>query len=1470
MKKIIYSCFLFFCFQNLNAQIILSNDTSFCTPQTIDLYALSATQSSMQVDDMHDVVVPIGFDFDFYGNTYNKCVVSGNGYITFDTTVANTGSPWAINAAIPNPGQMPENAIMAPWQDINTGVSGSIYYGTTGVAPNRMFTVTWCEIAMFSCTQDLHTSQVVMYEGSNKIEMFLQDKPLCLTWNAGAGVQGLVDATSTNADIVDDPTVLLPRNFPLTWTATNEGWEFIPNGPTAYTINQIPYVPIIAGSATWTDNQGNIIGLGPNVSVSPSSTSTFYCSVTGNCADSSVIDSITISITGCLDMILVSTQASCLGTDGIISVTPDLSTTSPPWMIELQDFNGVNVQVANNVMNATYFFSNVVTGSYIVKITQSNGDSDQDTIVVTQIQNPISINTSSNNVSCYAGSNGSISVIPSGGALPYSFYINGVLNTNPSPYDSVFSNLNPGTYILSVVDDNNCMNKDTVLIVDPNFPLQLTTNVEKVLNCYNTPTGSAVASAIGGTPSYSYEWFDGSYTSIGTSDSISGLSGGSYFVKVTDANGCDTATTLQVLQMQTPLVGNNQIFGVACKGDSTGMIVSQAVGSQHPYRYYWFTPSGDSILKSNTDQFLVSRDTLKNLAAGTYDLHIYDANACFESYTITVGEPSVALSIDSVVVSLGVTCYGDNTGAAQTFYSGGMPNYYLSWDNGELGSNATQLTSGYHTVTLSDDWGCIIHDSVYIPENPQIVSTIVVDNEVSCYGLSDGSVSVTSIGGVPNYTYFWSNGWTQIGSSSTNSGLTYGSYYLTTQDIYGCNVFDSVFVGQPDPLFVEASEIDSISCYGYDDGLAYAYAGGGTGPYTFYWDSLTGYSGDTNNMLSPGVHTVYVVDSRGCQAMDTVFTHEPPVFEVNILDQHTILPYCIGVSSASLTSLANGGTPPYWYQWNDNPVTPQTTPVATNLLAGIYTITVTDSRGCMVSATRDIDTITNTMTSSVYTDITYNGGYHVSCYGENDGMLYVIAGGSDHLPFTYQWYGPNGFSSTNDSIMNLVAGTYSVTVLDSNNCSNNTSFDITSPDALEYTVLGVIRDESCEGACNGQISIDLSGGTAPYVGFSTNTSTSHMISSTMIGDSILGDICSGIWDIELTDANNCLSSIMPGGVGQFSLGYNNQTTAQVNLSTIVNVLCYGTSTGSLDVLNPSTNPNYTYNWENVNSPGVSVGTGSTVSNLPAGHYVLMSQYSDSLNFGLPYVGCTSFDTVEITQIDEIDINATITDVDCYDQNTGSVSVLVSGGTSSYTLQWNPGSGSGSNLNNITEGTYTLSVTDANGCLKVDTFIVTEPPLLVVNLTQNGATLNSTVSGGVPGYTYRWKEFSNPANILQQGGTSYMVLTPGSYYLEIEDNNGCITLSDTVTFVENTSLDIISSLDISIYPNPFKEFTTVDFGMFVPKAELRVVDIVGNIVDIYDIEDQKSLIINKDTKSKGVYFIELAIDGNKLFKKITIQ
>ena len=177
--------------------------------------------------------------------------------------------------------------------------------------------------------------------------------------------------------------------------------------------------------------------------------------------------------------------------------------------------------------------------------------------------------------------------------------------------------------------------------------------------------------------------------------------------------------------------------------------------------------------------------------------------------------------------------------------------------------------------------------------------------------------------------------------------------------------------------------------------------------------------------------------------------------------------------------------------------------------------------------------------------------------------------------------------------------------------------------------MGIIRDESCEGACNGQVLIDVSGGTPPYIGNSTDQSAS-IITSTILGDSILGDMCSGTWMIDVTDAHGCTSSLIPGGVAIQTVGYNFQTTAHINLNTITHVDCYGGTTGSLDVLNPNPIANYSYNWENLNNPGVSVGTGNSITNLPAGFYVLMAQYGDSLST-MPYDGCTSTDTVEVTE-----------------------------------------------------------------------------------------------------------------------------------------------------------------------------------------------------------------------------------------------
>ena len=271
---------------------------------------------------------------------------------------------------------------------------------------------------------------------------------------------------------------------------------------------------------------------------------------------------------------------------------------------------------------------------------------------------------------------------------------------------------------------------------------------------------------------------------------------------------------------------------------------------------------------------------------------------------------------------------------------------------------------------------------------------------------------------------------------------------------------------------------------------------------------------------------------------------------------------------------------------------------------------------------------------------------------------------------------------------------------------------------------------------------------------------------------------------------------------------------------------------------------------------------------------------------LPYEGCTSRDTVEIMESDEIVIQGVIFNVDCYGNNTGRISVhpnlggSVSGGSPNssnplYNYTWSPsGIGVGRTVNGLSAGVYSLTVTDNKGCSLVETFNVDEPSSLSVTISQNGPILSSSVNGGVPGYIYRWYKYNN--STILQGGTSnsYMVLNPGSYYVEVTDANGCEEESDTITFLENTTPTSIIPEDseflIEVYPNPFSDKTKVSFGRKIHQGELKVVDILGNVVEIFELENQKDLIINRGTKSKGVYFVELIINNSKIFKKITIQ
>jgi hypothetical protein len=479
----------------------------------------------------------------------------------------------------------------------------------------------------------------------------------------------------------------------------------------------------------------------------------------------------------------------------------------------------------------------------------------------------------------------------------------------------------------------------------------------------------------------------------------------------------------------------------------------------------------------------------------------------------------------------------------------------------------------------------------------------------------------------------------------------------------------------------------------------------------------------------------------------------------------------------------------------------------------------------------------------------------VSCFGYNDGGAEVTASGA-HAPYTYQWFG--GSSAATASIDNLYSGVYSVTIRDTNNCMVNRSIVLVEPPSLTFNT-SVNTAESCLGACDGEVFVDsLAGGVAPYTALLTNNQSGYITSHSIINDYIL-NVCSGDYTVALTDVNACLSLVIPGGISQQMLAYDAYTTADI--LGLEDTVCHAASTGELAVSVPDSNPSYTYSWQDLNS-GV-VSTNATATNLAAGVYVLLADYNNTL-------GCTSSDTIEIIEYSAITNAVTIEDVDCYGASTGSILASASGTMPNYSYTWS--SGQTTELaSNLSAGTYVLTVEDGNGCENIFTYNVTEPALLTVNITESSYVLTAgTPLGGTLPFSYSWREQSNPNTSIGTGMT-YTVANYGIYYVLVTDGNGCTRESNEFDYIETGFAQVSSDIVLSIYPNPFKDETTIDFGRVVKTVSIKVVDVFGKLIEEHSILNTDKHILKRESKASGIYFVEIEVEQKeKMIYKLIIK
>ncbi len=1157
-------------------------------------------------------------------------------------------------------------------------------------------------------------------------------------------------------------------------------------------------------------------------------------------------------------------QPSCFGNDGVVTIEPSLSITQIAWNAELYDLSGNLVDSSNNIIGNSSSLTGLSAGNYLVRAVGAGGCIVQDSVELLLAPNPLTIQTSVSHVSCYGGSDAEVGVSLGNGLLPYTFYINGVENLNPPPYDSLFTGLSEGTYVITGIDSDSCGLRDTVYIDAPQFPLQVLSS-NSVVICDTSLGGSAYAYAAGGSPypdgTYIFEWYNTNWGSITVGDSISNLGVGDYFLEVTDSNGCQENIPITVTAPQLPLSITPQLFGVVCTGDSDGAAVVFTGGGSAPYDYVWSDMLGNALDSANN---IILSDTLSGLFAGSYHLMVTDNSGCTEEIFFNIGEPSIALEIGAVLVVDSIDCYGDQDGRGIVYMvnGSGSPGYSYLWDNGEIDSIANALSGGWHTVAVSDIRGCVVEDSVYIPENSEIKSNLTITNPISCYGDNDGAIYVSTQGGIqllnaPNYDYFWSNGDTDI---VLIDSLTHGSYYLTTRDSLGCVVVDSITIDNPDPLYVNAQEMLEVSCYGYSTGNAYAIGYGGTLPYIFSWITNGIIDSSSNDLsivttLFAGLETVQLTDVRGCIATDTVSIHQPDPLIVSISD--SVLAYCVGVNTASATASVSGGTAPYIYEWDDNLISPQTSAIATSLDTGIYTVTVIDYRGCEAAYTVDLTSYSAPLSATI--NSFGPSGNSVSCYGSTDGALTVEIDiiNSGTPPYIYQWFGSSVISA-NDSIFNLSAGGYSVTVTDANGCNIIRNQQLTSPAPLLYDVISA-DNTTCLGACDGELTLNIQGGITPYTAQLLNNQSGSSAINNVATNTLVTGVCTGDYTVLVQDFNACDAVLMLGGSDQAVL--DTTITTDVSVAVIQDVDCYGSSTGEVAILAPQTALFYSYIWLDLNGDTISAAT--TIDSLLAGDYILHAAY-ETIN------GCTTVDTVTVSQNSLIYSNAIVTDASCNGYNDGSIITTTFGGVSPYSYSWSPIPSSLNNALNVPAGSYDLTITDASNCSVIESYNVAAPALLTAAVTASQTyILNTSVAGGTPPYSYSWIEQTQTGVILGTS-SSYIVGSNGTYYVVVTDANNCTSQSNSTTYLETGTLDLVSSINLNIYPNPFKDEATVDFGQKINKARIKIFDTYGKLVERHELADTDKYIIQRMNKSSGVYFIEIEINQTRLNSKIIIK
>jgi len=1107
---------------------------------------------------------------------------------------------------------------------------------------------------------------------------------------------------NTSCDTIDGKISLslFPNNLAFTWSNGATTRNLINLAPGDYTVTisaggtctavetysvgsvfEYPSIPAKVDTATCGLANGGI-DLTVNGGLSPF---TYQWSNGATTQDLINIKADTLYVTvtssvGCAtqNVVIVPNVNAPIGIAG--NVADNISCTVPSGYIGLT-INPVDTSYVYTWSNGatTDSLSNLSGGTYLVTVTLGLTCIALDTFDIIDQASAPNLAVSSVSTSCDFN-NGTIDLTVSNGSAPFAYlWSNGAT-------DEDLSNLPPGTYSVTVTGVNTCSAVSSATIL--NNTVSLNVNGTPVENSSCAAGNGSVDIAVAPAGTYNYLW-----SNAATTEDLNNLTPGTYTVTIS-LGTCVSSSTFVVQNNALP--PNVTSAGTAASCDfANGAADLNVNGGTGPFTYLWSNAA--------TDEDLV------DLAPGTYTVTVTGANACTEVSSVTVLNNNIALNLSSTAIQ-NSSCVAANGSLDLEVAPAGA--YTYLWSNAATDEDLTNLSGGAYTVTVS--LGTCQSTNTFIVADNTVTPTLSTTITASICSVDNGAIDLSVSGPAGPYTYLWSN----AATDEDLAALFPGNYSVTVTASNGCTEVASLNVPNNATNFSLAGASAPLTDCSTNNGAINLNITP-AGSYTYLWSNAA--TDEDLNGLAPGTYTVSVTESGSCTATASFFVIDQ---RTNPVTSQTLTPELCGLADGSIDLSVLGGTAPYSFAWSSGQVTED----LANLSAGTYTVLLTDANNC--TATASVTVPGNAINFSLAGTASPNS----SCIQNNGSVDLTL---NPPTGYTFTW--SNG--TMTEDLVNISAGSYTVTVSAGGNCTSTANFTVAS-NVPTPQIAQTIVPSDC-GQADGSIDLSVSGSPAPYQYFWSNGS--------VLED--LTNILAGSYSVIVTAANGCTS------VGNYTV------TDNIFVPNIGSSLTPATScvvnNGAVDLtITPSMG--YTFVWSN----------GSLTEDL---NNVAAGTYSVTVSAG---GGCTSTAVVTVaSNVPPPVIANNIAAATC-GQASGTIDLSISGSPTPYQFDWSNGAVL-EDLSGILSGTYSVTVTAGNGCTSVGSFVVPEDVIIpaiagmpsAANscLSANGA-IDLTVTPALT-YTFNWSNGGLTEDLAS--------LAAGSYTVTVNGGGSC---TSTATFV----------------------------------------------------------------------------------------